>query len=460
MLANNEPIQGLDLSQTFRTMLNELPWGNLRSYIQSNSQLLKVCTAGGHRLAPKSRSVIEKRIVKEAEKNEFDATFCSALFAFWYPVHEDLHKKLEDYFHSDEYKQYREEHDIAEDEYRLSDEKFDEFFDINQLEQWRVLLAFSPLQFSEEQSAKIVTDSEGNTELLQRMKKLEVELAKLSQDKKQLQNENAQLRNQYSETSNEAQELRRSQRELKNELDESVNKLQRSLADSRRFQDLVQAAEKKIKTYETSMTEKLEQASIRLRNDLNRVQNELSIWQAKYEEQRLENKRLEEEIAQTRRTGNEKQKHAEAVQAENDHLNSFANLLLKHFDWPKIGRQLKLTPTLKRQFNSLVKKLDYDESRNLTIEDTLEVFWTNLIAQEKELIDNIAQSNTREVIRGDAENYWLTLSDVFEDVRIGLEARTILLKMIEDIFYQAIEDEDLDVSHIWHISGSKSKKKK
>ena len=115
MLGNNEKIEGVELKDVFTGMLAELPWDSLRAYILSNAVLAKLCTMGGFRLDPKFRSRMEKIVIKDVEKNEFNEASCNGVFASWYPVHTQLHKDLEDYFHSDGYKAYREEKGLGED---------------------------------------------------------------------------------------------------------------------------------------------------------------------------------------------------------------------------------------------------------------------------------------------------------------------------------------------------------
>jgi hypothetical protein len=44
---------------------------------------------------------------------------------------------------------------------------------------------------------------------------------------------------------------------------------------------------------------------------------------------------------------------------------------------------------------------------------------------------------------GDMQCYWTSLTDAFGDVQISLEARSVILKMLHEIFYQVIEMEDL-----------------
>ena len=98
MFANNEKGQGVNRAEVFAKMLGELPWANFRCCIQANAPLLKLCTFGGHRLEPQKRDRLEKIVYREAEKAEFSEAVRH--FAAWYPVNQDLHRKLEDYFHS------------------------------------------------------------------------------------------------------------------------------------------------------------------------------------------------------------------------------------------------------------------------------------------------------------------------------------------------------------------------
>ena len=70
-MGNNEQIAGVSLPEVFSQMVSELPWKSLETYIQGNSQLLKLCTIGGTRLKPDKRKKFEQVIVREAEKQKF-----------------------------------------------------------------------------------------------------------------------------------------------------------------------------------------------------------------------------------------------------------------------------------------------------------------------------------------------------------------------------------------------------
>lgn len=448
MLANNETVQGVNRAEVFSRMLEELPWAGLRSYLQANAQLLKLATLGGHRLDPKKRNRVEKILLKEAEKAEFSQTFCNGLFAVWYPVHEELHKSLEEYFHSDEYKAYREEKELEDDVYVLPDEIFERVYKVEDLPKWHTLLCFSPLRLSESQAARLTDQAEGNTTLIGKIEALEAKLEELGRERTRLDGENTRLREQFDQANTTALDLRKSVRELRAERD-SLEKSQEGLqAENRNLRQRVDQVETRREEDEAELTEELKRTRTRLENDVKRYEEQLTNWQSMYEQQRVENRGLERDIAKAQSDKRVAELAYQEARREADALNQFADLILGRFDWPKVGQALKLTPTIKRQFNSLVKNLNYEADRSLSIEGTLDTFWGSLMAKEKALVENIVQSNTREVESGAVFDYWQGLTDTFEDVRIGLEARLILLKMLHEIFYQIIDMKDLEVPEL------------
>lgn len=443
MLGNNEKIQGVNLADVFVKMLGELPWSNLRNYVQANAPLAKLCTIGGHRLEPNKRERMEKLIIREAQRAEYADSWCNGVFASWYPVHEALHGTLEGYFHSDEYKAYREENQLGEDDYVLPMAKFEEFFRLDDLDKWRILLCFSPLKFSQEQSAKILDESQGNAQLIGKLREIEAERDDLNRKTSQLSAEAEKLRARHTESANENQELKKQNRQLRLDQDQSQEKLESALAELRRVSQQLSQADGLKAEREKSLRDDMTRALARLQSDFDRVSKDLSSWQSRYEEQRLANRRLEEQAQEAKRQAalaDQQRAVAEKREAEKD---KFADLLLSRIDWAKVGGAMKMTPTVRRNFNSLVKRLNYEEDRTLTIEGTLTEFWSKLVKDEKELIDNIAKSNTREVLTGDMDEYWRGLGDVFADVLINMEARTAMLGMLQDIFFQQLDDEDL-----------------
>jgi len=440
---NESKLQGVDVKDLFTRMVSEVPWASLRTYVQANAQLLKLATIGGHRLDPKHRDRLDKLILREAEKGSFSQAATNGVFAAWYPVHEALHKKLEDYFHSDEYKQYRQEKSLTEDDYVLPEAKFDEFFSIDLLQEWRILLCFSPLKFSDAQADKVLDDSQGNSRLLGRIKELEERTAALEKREQQLAGEAERLREGHQQAQTDAQEARKAMRQARTDLDAANLKLERALAEGRKFKEQLDAAVGGQQSFEQDLRQKLTAESGRLQKEIERLQRDLASWQAKYEEQRLQNKDLEAGIQEARREVSRNQVAASQATANAKRLSGFADLILQRIDWPKVGASMKLTPRLRLQFNSLIRKLSYEEDRSLTIEGTLAEFWESLLAPERELVKSIAQSNSLEVQKGDVDGFWMGLTDAFGDVQISLEARSVLLKMLHEIFYQVIEMDDL-----------------
>jgi len=444
MLANNEPLQGVRLAEVFSLMLRELPWPNLKACIQINAQLAKLSTLGGYRLEPKHRSRFENLVLKEAEKAEFSTTFCNPIFAQWYPVHETLYQALEAYFHSDTYKSYRENLKLDEDAYILPAEKFPEFFKIEDLEKWRILLCFSPLQFSPEQAKQILDESQGNDVLLRRLRDLEENLATLRRENLQQQSENERLKAQIESGAAEMVELRQARRDLQAEASELRNKFDSSQNDNRRLRQQVVETEAMLQTRVSEAAAAVRQEKARIEISLQRMERELNDWRTRYEQQRSEDRELKRVLQETE-VQLAKEKSAWQEQGRRiEELHHFADLILQRMDWVVAGRKMNMTPSLQRQFNSVIKKLNYEADMSLTIEGSLPTFWDKLMTLEKGLIDQVSQSNTREVMDGAAEEFWMNLKESFDDVIIGLEARLMLLKLLKEIFYQVVDMKALE----------------
>jgi chaperonin cofactor prefoldin len=424
-------------------MLRELPWKALKAYVQASTDLNKLCTLGGHRLDPKGRKRVESIILKEAAKAEYSAAFCNGVFAQWYPVNEKLHQALESYFHSDEYKEYREQESLDEDTYVLPEAKFDEFFQVADLDKWRALLCFSPLRFSDEQTERILNDTEGNADLIRRMAELEEAGAQLEGEKARLENEIATIRAQYEQVGEEVQKLRQARKTLSAERDGLVAKFERSQDENRRLREAHDALAAKVSTIEQETRRKSEREIERLTAEMRQAEEEMASWRTKYEEQRGENRQVADENANLELRMGEQIRKLEKSQEVIDQLRGFADLILDRIEWVEVGKQIKPTPAVKRQFNSLVRKLNYEEDRSLSIEGTLRQFWERLQEREAELIDRLAKSNTLEIGSGDVAEYWRGLTDLFEDVHLGLEARSVLLRILQEVFYQVFDMDDL-----------------
>jgi predicted nuclease with TOPRIM domain len=449
MLENNQTIEGLDLGDVFSAMLRETPWAGVSAFIQANAKVHKRSTLGGHRLDPKRRKRSEKIIVQEAEKGGFEDTFCTPLFAEWYPVHEQLHSALEEYFHSDEYKKHREDNELGEDAYVLPDAKFDELFSMSDLQKWRILLAFSPLQFSKDQAEKILGNSAGgNAELLDVVEKTKSEREKLESELTRLQNENADIRERLAESGNEAQVLRQERKELKAQAEALQNKFDTSQSENRKLREELDAKEAAVNSAKTEAQSTISKNATKLTGDLERLKKDAKSWQTKYEEQCGVTRSANEKLQRAEKVLAEERIALDKARKEINSSRSFVDLLLKQIDWADVGRQMKLTPQLKARFKSLVQNLRYDDENIPRLDGPMQDFWEKFQAQERLLVERIAKSDTLEVQSGDVESYWNDLTDLFEDVHIGLEARNILLQMLQEVFYQTLDLKNLKAAKI------------
>ena len=449
MLPNSESIPaGIRLADTFAAMVAELPWPNLRSYILANNQLAKLSTLGGYRLEPKHRKRFEALLLKEAEKSEFSSTFCNPVFAQWYPVHETLYKTLEDYFHSDVYKAFREERTLSEDAYVLSDEVFARVFQVDDLEKWRILLCFSPLQLTQEQADRVLNSAAGNEALLRRLKDNDAALDALRRENAQLAGEAERVKAQVDGSSNELQELRKARRDLTAERGDLQNKFDASQAENRKLRQQVAQLEAEQEARRSEQASSFQQERQRLESTLAKLEKEVVEWRTRYEAQRAEFRDMRELQVQTDTQLSQERTHLKERERRIQELCTFGDLVLARMDWVQAGKNLHLTPALQRQFNSIIKKLNYEAGKSTSIDTSLPVFWDKLMAQEKHLMDQVAQSNTLEVAHGTADDFWNSLKESFDDVIIGLEARLMLMRVLREVFYQVLELSDLQAPNI------------
>lgn len=443
MLGNNEKIQGVSIPDMFSQMLSELPWRTLSQYISGNAQLLKVCTFGGHRIDPQQRPRLTKQVINEAVKTDYSDSTCSALFAAWYPVHAELHAKLEGYFNSDEYKEYRKENKLNDVDYVLSDDKFKEFFQVSDLKAWKILLVFAPLKFTKEQADQILNHQEGSEELLERIKELEARLSEADRKASSASGELEKARQQQQSTENELKEARHQIRTQKGDIEALNQKFLSSSAEVKRLSGLLSSRSEELEKRAATASENAERVTTRLQAELSRLKEELNGWQNKFQEQLQANRQIQNDAANTEARAGKSNAERDAAIKKLDESKKFVDLLLSRIDWAKLGSQLKLSPTLRKNFNSMLKRLNYEENLSLTIEGTLPQFWSRLQKKEGELIQRIAASSTLEVEKGDMKGFWEEVKDSFAEVQTSIEARLFMLGFIHELLFAIYVPEQL-----------------
>ena len=444
MLEKSERIEGLDLKGLFTKMLKEISWDSLRLYILANPQLAKLCTAGGFRLDPKSRPRIEQMVVREAERNDFSDLQCNGIFVAWYPIHKELNATLEGYFRSDEYKTYLEAKGLDKDTYVLDDEKFDVFYNVKEFEAWRILLCFSPLKFNDRQREIVLADKKTDADMMNRLNAAEASAKDFERKISQLTAEAERLRARQQSDQQEIQELRRQNRQFKNDNEQLQKRVELAVAEMKRSNQQAAQSMSAVSAKEEEVRGELGRVISRQESEIARLNKELAAWQQRHEEQcNLNRGFVERAEAADRRTAEALNAKAECERKLQD-VNKIVDAMLKRIDWGRVGTDMKLSPTMKRNFASLLKSLDYDADRNLTIGGTLPAFWDRMMASEKKLIDEIANSSEKEVVSGSIKDYWDELSEEFTDVSTALEARGVMLGILHGIFYQLFSDEDIE----------------
>ncbi|MBR4675485.1 MAG: hypothetical protein IKP00_13555 [Victivallales bacterium] len=458
MLENNEKIQGVDLKAVFTKMLSEVPWDNLKVYILSNAQIMKFCTQGGFRLDVKLRKRFEGVILREVEKSDYSEIQCNGVFAAWYPVHKELHEALETYFHSEEYETYRKDNGLGDDEYVLSDEKFNAFYSVNDFEVWRILLCFSPLKFKKEQVDKILEDKSNNADIMERLTAAESERDELSKKNASMAADLEKLRQKQQADQAELLELRKQLRQARSDADAAEKRVATAVAEMKRSNQQVAQSGAAVEQREAEVREELGRTIQRLQGDVERGAKEVAAWQQRYDDQLSKNRDLQDKALVTDRRCADMEEEKKAMERRLADCHKAVDGILSRIDWPHVGASMKMSPTVKRNFNSLLKRLDYDENRNLTIEATLGDFWAALSAKENALIEAIAKSTENEIINGSIKDYWKELADLFPDVQTSLEARIAMLSILQDIFYQTYTDEDLKTPSVVPKNTKKTKK--
>lgn len=455
MLENKEKLQSIDLNNIFTKMVQDLPWKNLRDILQTNQQLLKKLMLGGHRLDAKNRKRFEKRLIQEAEKQDYSPEITSAIFAHWYPLQKKLYKTLEDYFDSEEYKKYCEENDLDENTYVLPQDKFEDFFDVKEIDNWRVLLCFSPLAFTDEQADRIIEAAGSDEGLLERCQELEAEIADLEKEKNKLESQNKDLRVRIKDLTDEERQKRDDRKDLRTQVDKLQRQLETAKNENEKLKEQLRQAEGQVAERQNAAMEGQRRENKRLEQEVKRLQATVSDWETKYENQRRVNRNLEQKIKEAEEKVENSTASEQKSREELERARSFANLILDNIDWRDVGRELKPTPQMKRKFNSLIRSLNYEDDGSLSLGDELYEFWNRMVNQEQDLITAIAQSDTKEAANGSIEDFWQELTDHFEDVAISLEARTILLQLLREIFYRTLSMEDLEKAV---VPGQASKK--
>ena len=250
-------------------------------------------------------------------------------------------------------------------------------------------------------------------------------------------------RQQQQSAENELKEARHQIRTQKGDLEALNQKFLSSSAEVKRLSGLLSSRSEELEKRAATASENAERVTTRLQAELSRLKEELNGWQNKFQEQLQANRQIQNDAANTEARAGKSNAERDAAIKKLDESKKFVDLLLSRIDWAKLGSQLKLSPTLRKNFNSMLKRLNYEENLSLTIEGTLPQFWSRLQKKEGELIQRIAASSTLEVEKGDMKGFWEEVKDSFAEVQTSIEARLFMLGFIHELLFAIYVPEQL-----------------
>jgi small-conductance mechanosensitive channel len=293
---------------------------------------------------------------------------------------------------------------------------------------------------------------------MERLNAAEAERNDLSKKNAAMAADLERLRQRQQADQSELVELRKQLRQARIDAEAAEKRVATAVAEMKRSNQQVAQSGAAVEQREAEVREELGRTIQRLQGDVERQAKETTAWQQRYDTQLAENRTLSDKALAADRRSDEMKAEKEAMERRLADCHKAVDAILSRIDWPHVGAAMKMSPTVKRNFNSLLKRLDYDEDRNLTIEGTLGVFWAALSAKENALIEAIAKSTENEIINGSIKDYWANLAEMFPDVQTSLEARIAMLSILQDIFYQSYTDEDLQTPTVVPKTTKKTKK--
>lgn len=444
MLNNTQTLpKSINLAQLFKKMLNELPWTTFANFLRANAGMFKMLSAGGYRMDIKNRRRLEDIVCREGEKRNYEiASISGIVFTCWYPLQGQLHQQLEEYFHSDAHKEYLKQHELPEETYCLPEETFEAIYKNEDRTAWQILLCFSPMTLSDQQIDQITSLNCNPEEMQAKMETCEKELAAAQKQVMQNESEIQRLRAELSEQKAQLADFKKKNEQAQTRL----NSLQNENQKLRK-----QAQESHTEVSDVSQDEMLKNEKLlaAAKHELEKAKNEVNEWKKRYEAHCIGTKDKDRQIANFKDEIETLNNQIIHLKKQIEKREKFADNLLSRFDWKEIGAQLKLTANVKQQFNALVKKINYEEHKEIGIDQELPAFWNALGVQEKHLIEQIADSDNLEISHPNAADLWNELEEQFEDVLICLEAKTVLLKLLQSIFCETINNEALDTPNIY-----------
>lgn len=397
-------------------ILQELSWLQLKEFIFNfRKSLLKKVTAGGVRVQPQNRKMVQSVVKRECLENQ---NIRYALFSVWFNSHKEYHDCLSPFFKSEEHEELLKERGIDEG-YVINSALFQTVADIIRPNDINKFFLLSPIVFTEfqkEELEKIRNRQQQDRSTVQvpvetedksrkptdkglflskgEWKGHQKELKKYQQETARLDKENEKLRKKVKDSAMVRAECR-------NQLDEKdsahageIEELQREIRELRgRIKTLDQGAE--------STAKQLEEKDRRISN-------------------------LERALKR--------------MQSEND---TFFQRIVGEIDSEDLLAGLNTQADVLELLRTVIRPPTSDSHDGDRQFITFREFWQVLAAREKELMENVVLALTVEESANDCFfSDWGDRVDDFSDLKCSLLARYYLVDMFYEILRQYFEKQE------------------
>lgn len=396
-------------------VLQDLSWLQLKEFIFNfPKSLLKKVTAGGVRVQPQNRKMVQSVVKRECLENQ---NIRYALFSVWFNSHKDYHDCLSPFFKSEEHEELLKERGIDEG-YVINDTLFQRLTDIIRQSDINKFFLLSPVVFSEFQK-----DELEKIRNRQQQDRSTVQVPVETEDKSRKQTDKG-LSLSKGEWKGHQKELKKYQQENAR-LDKENAKLRKKIKDSA----IVRAECKN----------QLDEKDAAHAGEIEELQREIRELQGRI-------KTLDQGTESTARQLEEKDRRISnleraltRMQNEND---KFFQRIVGGIDSEYLLAGLNTQADVLELLRTVIRPPTSDSHDGDWQFITFREFWQVLAAREKELMENVLALTVEESANDCFFSDWGDRVDDFSDLKCSLLARHYLVDMFYEILRQYFKKQE------------------
>ena len=410
--------EGVDRDTAFCAMVSEITWQALEALTTNSSVLKERAQRGGHRIACKNRSHVERVLIRASSPFLHDSPHVRDAFMAWY-LDQEFADAMQKYFLSDNYTAWAESSNIPEGEYRFQDESFTGFSEMLLAAQLVNLLYFSPVAFTDTQ----------------------ITILQSKQTKNHLGNaddgQSASCESHGEGTAEDIESLRTELRKVRDE--------RRSLRrDKRKLQSQMQTLETAAENARASADLSRKQCH-ESQKELSRVSGEIACLREEASEAASTTRLMESEIKIGHRQVAKLRKQVDRAGEQVRELR--ASLLLDQLaDGGIVSHELVAALNEPDEVKELLLSNVKLPEKDADLQDDygsfdFEDYWKHLMDDERITIQEFLQINVADVMQGLAVQNWASRADQLVDLKYSLRARAVLVGIVYEILRQRYERE-------------------